>query len=183
MYNYSPVQTNTLPIKIKIKNLTWLTINKTLFRVTPAKGKLFRKFRVFLCRLFGANISYSASIHPTAILEYPWNISLGDCSSVGEKAWIYAIGSIHIGKFSNIGRDVYLLTGTHDIYSNTFSLITKEIIIGDGCWIATRALVLPGINIGNYSIVGAGAVVTKDIPSYSVVGGNPAKIIKQRVIK
>ena len=182
MSNYLPTQTNTLPIKTKVKNLLWLGINKTIFRLTPSKGKLFRLFRVSLCRLFGADISYNASIHPSAILEYPWNIQIADFSSIGEKAWIYAIETISIGKYTNIGKDVYLITGTHDISSNTFSLITKSISIGNGCWVATRAMVLPGVSVGDFSVVGAGSVVTKSVPSHMVVGGNPAITIKRREI-
>lgn len=182
MSSYRPIQTSTVPGNLKIKNLIWVCINKTLFRFTPSKGTIFRKFRVLLCRMFGAKISYSASIHPSASLEYPWNITIGDFSSVGEKAWIYAIGSISIGEYSNIGKEVYLITGSHDIQSNTFSLVTKEITIGNGCWIATRAMILPGISIGDYSVVGAGGIVTKSVSSHLVVGGNPAIVIKKRVI-
>lgn len=183
MPSYHPVQTSSIPKNLKMKNLVWVFVNKTLFRFTPSKGSVFRKFRVFLCRLFGARISYLASIHPSASIEYPWNITIGDYSSVGERAWIYAIGSISIGEYSNIGKEVYLITGSHDIQSSTFSLETKEIAIGNGCWIATRAMILPGISIGDYSVVGAGGIVTKSISSHLVVGGNPAKVIKHRVIE
>lgn len=89
---------------------------------------------------------------------------------------------IHIGEFSCIGKDVYLLTGSHDIEKSTFDLITRPIPIGDGCWIATASTILPGIHIGTYSVVAAGSVVCKSVESNSVVGGNPAKFIKKRII-
>lgn len=92
------------------------------------------------------------------------------------------MASIKIGKLSCIGKDVYLLTGSHDIEKSTFDLVTKPITIGDGCWIATAATVLPGVTIGDYSVVAANAVVCKDFEEYSVVGGNPAKFIKKRII-
>lgn len=89
---------------------------------------------------------------------------------------------ISIGDFSCIGKDVYLLTGSHDIEKDTFDLITRPITIGDGCWIATASTILPGISIGDYSVVAAGSVVCKSVDDNTVVGGNPAKFIKRRII-
>lgn len=90
---------------------------------------------------------------------------------------------ISIGELTCIGKDVYLLTGSHDIEKSTFDLLTKPVKIGMGCWIATAATVLPGIVIGDYCVVAANSVVIKDVEACSVVGGNPAKFIKKRIIK
>ena len=81
-----------------------------------------------------------------------------------------------------IGEDVRLLTGSHDIGSVHFDLVTKPISVGDAAWIATGAIILPGVTIGEGAVVAAGAVVTKDVEPWTVVGGNPAKFIKKRVI-
>lgn len=89
---------------------------------------------------------------------------------------------IVIGEFSCIGKDVYLLTGSHDIEKATFDLVTRPITIGNGCWIATDSTVLPGIDIGDYSVVAAGSVVCKQVENNTVVGGNPAKFIKKRIL-
>ena len=102
---------------------------------------------------------------------------------MGEKSWVYAMDNITVGELSCIGKDVYLLTGSHDICRSTFDLVTRPITIGDGCWIATASTVLPGVTIGDYSVIAAGSVVSKNVDSNSVVGGNPAKFIKQRIIK
>lgn len=149
----------------------------------PPVLTIFRKWRILLVRLFGGKVDWNASLHPTAVIDYPWNLSMGNKSSLGEKCWIYAMARIDIGELSCIGKDVYLLTGSHDISRNTFDLITKPITIGDGCWIATSSTILPGVQIGNYSVIAAGSVVAKSIDEYSVVGGNPAKFIKRRIIK
>lgn len=90
---------------------------------------------------------------------------------------------ISIGELSCIGKDVYLLTGSHDIECSTFDLVTRQITIGNGCWIATASTILPGVSVGDYSVVAAGSVVTKNVEEHSVVGGNPAKFIKKRIIK
>lgn len=104
-------------------------------------------------------------------------------ASLGEKSWVYAMAPISIGEYSCIGKDVYLLTGSHDIEKSTFDLIMRPISIGKGCWIATASTILPGITIGDYSVVAANSVVVKNVEPSTVVGGNPAKFIKKRVIK
>lgn len=93
------------------------------------------------------------------------------------------MNDINIDQLSCIGKDVYLLTGSHDIGSSTFDLVTRPITIGQGCWIATASTILPGVSIGDYSVVAAGSVVVKSIEEHSVVGGNPAKFIKKRIIE
>lgn len=128
-------------------------------------------------------MDWSASLHPSAVIDYPWYLRMGRKSSLGERCWVYAMADIHIGALSCIGKDVYLLTGSHDIERSTFDLITKPITIGDGCWVATAATILPGVSIGDYSVVAAGSVVTRNVEGQSVVGGNPAKFIKRREIK
>lgn len=181
--HYNPIQTNTMPLKCKLKNMVWKLVNKTLFRLSPSHFVLFRKYRILLIRLFGAKIDWNASLHPTAEIDYPWNLNMKNLSSLGEHCWIYAMAPISIGELTCIGKNVFLLTGTHEIEKSTFDLVTKPITIGNCCWIATSATILPNITIGNYSVVAANSVVTKNVDCNSVVGGNPAKFIKKRIIK
>lgn len=136
-----------------------------------------------MLRAFGAKISMSASIHPSAKIDYPWRLTMGDRSSLGEKAWAYCLNSITIGENSCIGKDVYLLTGSHDISSPNFNLVTKPITIGEDVWVATGSTVLPGIMLGDMTVVGASSVVVKSTEDNDVIGGNPAKFIKKREIK
>lgn len=107
---------------------------------------------------------------------------MGKLSSLGKDSWIYAMAPISMGEKCCIGKEVHLLTGTHDITKSTFDLIIKPIKIGDCSWIATRSTVLPGIKIGKYNVVAANSVVTKSTDDNVVVGGNPAKYIKKRVL-
>ena len=86
-----------------------------------------------MLKMFGAKVAWEASVHPTAKIEYPWNLTIGPLSSLGEKSWTYAMAPIKIGKKTCIGKEAYLITGSHNISSNHFELITKPIIIGNGC--------------------------------------------------
>ena len=108
---------------------------------------------------------------------------MGDRSSIADGAWAYCLDEIAIGNRVCISENVRLLTGSHDIASSRFTLLTKPIRIMDNVWIATGAIVLPGITIGEGAVVGAGAVVTKDVEAWMVVGGNPAHFIKHRKLE
>ena len=131
----------------------------------------------------GANIHKYASIARSCRIDYPWNLSIGELSSIGSGAWVYALDKIEIGKNVCIGENVRLITGSHDIVSPHFDLVTEPITICDNVWVATGAVVLPGVMIGEGAVVGACAVVTKDVEPWTVVGGNPAKFIKKRELK
>lgn len=136
-----------------------------------------------MLRSFGADVAWNASVHPKAVIDFPWNVTLGLRSMLDENSWTYALAKITIGEKSTIGKEVYLITGTHDISSPEFDLVVKPITIGSGAWVATRATILPGVEIGELAVVAAGAVVSKSVAPQEVVGGNPARIIKKREMR
>jgi len=111
-------------------------------------------------------------------------VHLGNNSSIGINAWLTAY--VRIGNDVLMARDVIILTANHrfdDISMPIHAQGTedyKPVVIEDDVWIGCRAIILPGVTIGKGSIIGAGAVVTKDVPPYSIVGGNPARVIRSR---
>lgn len=111
-------------------------------------------------------------------------MEIGDRSGVGINARIN--GKVIIGKDVMMGPECTIYTQNHlfdrlDIPMNKQGVsVEKPVIIGDDVWIGGRVTILPGVHIGNGAIIGAGAVVTKDVPDYAIVGGNPAKILKYR---
>jgi putative colanic acid biosynthesis acetyltransferase WcaF len=176
---FNPVQTTPFSLKTKIRIYLWKFVNSTVFRWIPNQ---IRKPRIFLLRLFGAELSNSVNISRTAIIELPWNLKMGHLSSLGDNSWIYCLDTIEIGDKCCIGKDVYLITGSHSVVSSQFELVTKPIKINDCCWIATGSYILPGITLGEFSVVGALSIVTKSTEKFDIVGGNPAKFIKKRQI-
>ena len=167
-------------LKTILLSKIWHAVNVTLFRWSW-RFSGFRRFllRVFRLRFEGEGMDFS----PSARIDCPWNIKIGSFSSVGNAAWVYALDNIEIGEKTCIGEHVKLLTGYHDIATRNFAFKTKPIRIGSACWLATAATILPGVTIGDGAVVAAGAVVTKDVEPWTVVGGNPAKFIKMRVMK
>ena len=183
MMEFRPIQTNPLPRREKIVQRSWEVLRKVVYGMSPFFARKWRRrWTVLAARLGGSGglLAESVSISRAARIDFPWNLDAGDLSSFCDGSWIYALDKIKIGKNVCIGEDVRLLTGTHDINSSTFKLVTKPIIIGDNVWIATGSTVLPGIVIGEGAVVGACSVVTKDVPAWTVVAGNPAKVVKKR---
>lgn len=185
---YNPVQTNQRPCREKTIQRLWEYVRVAVFGLSPWFA---RKWRVVWLNVFsslyrrseGTLISWNCSVARTARIDYPWNFAIGAQSSVGEHAWVYCLDKITIGMNCCIGEDVRLLTGSHDVTSPYFALVTKPITICDDVWIATGAIVLPGVTIGEGAVIGAGAVVTRDVEPWTVVGGNPTRVIKRRMLR
>ena len=92
----------------------------------------------------------------------------------------YTVAPITIGDNATVSQGVKLCTASHDITSKIMELTTDPIVIGSNAWVAGWSIVLPGVTIGAGAVVAAGAVVTKDVEPWTVIGGNPAKFIKKR---
>jgi acetyltransferase-like isoleucine patch superfamily enzyme len=122
------------------------------------------------------------AVHHTSSIYYPENIKRGKDVFPGDSQgnFIDARNGVEIGDFTNIGPHVGILSANHDLIDNTKFSNADPIRIGAFCWIGMGALILPGTELGDFTIVGAGAVVSSSFKEgYCVVAGNPAKIIKQ----
>ena len=106
-----------------------------------------------------------------------------DYSCLASDVDCYNVDIIEIGNYSTVSQGTFLCTASHDVMSNGHELITAPIIIGDNAWIGAKAYIGMGVNIGNGVVVGATASVYKSVEPWSVVGGNPAKFIKKRVLR
>jgi putative colanic acid biosynthesis acetyltransferase WcaF len=150
---------------------------KLLFRFSPRTCFGWRRF---LLRLFGAKIGKQVHIYNSAIIYMPWNLEVGEWSGIGEHALIYNLGKIIIGKSTTISHRAHLCAGSHDYTLPSLPLLKPPIVILDQAWICADAFIGPGIVVGKGAVVAARAVAMKNVPSWTVVAGNPARIIKQR---
>ncbi len=107
-------------------------------------------------------------------------LTVGDHTAIGDNAILYNIGPLTIGSHVTVSQLAHLCGGTHDYRVEEMPLIRSPINIGDHVWVCAEAFVGPWVNIGEGAIVGARAVVVRDVESLSVVCGNPAKVIKYR---
>jgi putative colanic acid biosynthesis acetyltransferase WcaF len=148
-----------------------------MFRFSP---RLLWGWRCFLLRSFGAKIGSNVHIHPSVRIFIPWNLEIGDWSSMGFNALIYNLGLVKIGEKVTISQRTHICAGSHDFRDPAMTLLKLPIFIGDEVWVCADAFVGPGVEVGDKAVIGARAVVMKDVAAGSVVGGNPAKVIGQR---
>ena len=137
-------------------------------------------FRRFVYRLSGMKIGHGTTIHMYTRFYDTTNISIGSDTVIGEHAVLDGRDKLEIGSHVALSTEVMIYNSEHDIESDTFKPINEPVIIDDYVFIGPRAIILPGVKIGRGAIVAAGAVVTKDVPPSSIVGGVPAKIIGER---
>lgn len=166
--------------KSKITVQLWWITYALFFRTSP---QVFYGWRRFLLRRFGAKIGKNVIIRPTAQITYPWKVSIGDYSWIGDEVVLYSLGNITVGKNAVISQRSYICTGTHDYNRVDFHIYAEDIIIKDQCWIATDVFVAPGITINEGAVVGARSTVINDLDAFSVYVGAPAKFIKKRQLE
>ena len=162
----------------KITVQLWWIVQATFFRLSPQFAYGWRRF---LLRSFGAKIGKGVIVRPSAKTTYPWKLSIGDHSWIGDEVVLYTLGEIEIGSDSVISQRSYICTGTHDYEAVDFRIYAEKITIGAKCWLATDVYVAPGVTIGDFTVVGARSSVFKDLPENMICIGNPAKPVKPRI--
>lgn len=164
-------------LRHRIAMLLWEYCWAVFCRWTP---KPFNRWRLLWLRLFGAKIHGLPFVHQRARIQIPWNVTLHDRASLGDRANVYSLGEIEIGARAVVAQEAYLCGGTHDLSDPNLPLQVAKITIGEDAFVAARAFIMPGIAVGARAVVGACSVVTKDVPPSTVVAGNPAVQIKTR---
>ena len=140
-------------------------------------------WRRCLLRLFGAKIGKNVIIRSSVNITFPWKVTIGDYSWIGDNAELYSLGEIEIGSNVVISQKSYLCAASHDYQKQDFPIWAKKITIEDECWLATDVYVAPGVTIGKGTVVGARSSVFEDLPSGKICMGSPAKMIKDRIIE
>lgn len=164
----------------KLKRLVWEIMWAVAFRPTPRW--CLNIWRRWLLGMFGAKVGKDVRMHGSVRVWQPWKLEIGENSWIDGDVGLYSVDLIRIGSNAVVSRGAYICTASHDISSERFELVTRPISIGDSAWIGARAIVMPGVKVGEGAVVAAGAVVTKDVEPWTVVGGNPARPIKRRVL-
>ena len=163
-------------IKKKIWEITWaLTISWL------PKGTM-KAWSRFIYRSFGAQLHRYSSIHPSAHIYMPWNLKMGPYSVIASGAHVLNAAPFIMGKNCVVSERAYICCASHNITSNAHEQINAPIVMGDRSWVAAEAFVMMGVTIGEGAVVGARAAVFKDVEPWTVVGGNPSKVIKKREI-
>jgi len=172
---------NSMSRSNQIRRMLW-TIIWTLF-ARPLPRSMGNSWKIFLLRLFGAKIDANAVIYSSVRIYQPWSLEMHEYSCLGPEVDCYNVGKIVIGAHSTVSQKTYLCAASHNIYSKHHELLYKPIIIERQAWIGADAFIGMGVTIGEGAVVAARATVLKNVESWTIVGGNPAKFIKKREIK
>jgi putative colanic acid biosynthesis acetyltransferase WcaF len=155
----------------------WWIVQDCLIRPSP---QFMYGWRRFLWRLFGAKIGHGVLIRPSARTTFPWKVSVGDRSWIGDRAELYSLAPITIGCDAVISQDAYLCAGSHDYTKIDFPLVAEPIIVEDEAWVASGAFVAQGVTIGRGAVIGARSVVLSSVPEGMICVGHPARPVKPR---
>jgi len=156
----------------------WWMAQATLFRWSP---QIAYGWRRWLLRRFGAKIGKGVQIRPTVEITYPWKLTIGDWSWVGDYVTLYTLGEIHIGDNAVVSQHSYICAASHDYSVPTFNIYDNPVHIEAEAWIAAGVFVAPGVRVGHGAVVGARSVVLKDVPPMMICAGHPAKAIRPRL--
>lgn len=136
--------------------------------------------RSFFYRQAGLSLPASSSIHWRAEFYAPENVTIGEHCTIGDTCFLDGRSGLTIKDCVNLGSHVRIYTREHDVQSPVFAETGGPVVIDDYAWVASHAIVLPGVTVGRGAVVAAGAVVTSDVPPFAIVGGVPAKVIGTR---
>lgn len=164
---------------ILFRRVLWM-LARPLFRCSPRPCFGWRRF---LLRCFGARIARNVHIYNNATIYYPWNLTVGEWSAIGEFVFIYNLGPVTIGRQVTLSLGAKLCAGSHDYTRADMPLLTPPIVIGDQSWICADAFVGPGVTVGEGAVIGARAVAMRDVAPWTVVAGNPAVEVKRREMR
>ena len=166
--------------KERIKRIIWCAVRAIAVKWLPPVF-CFGWVRT-IYRAFGAKVEKTAKIYPSADVFMPWNLEIGGWSTIGGRVHILNAAPFIVGHDCNVSERAYICCASHNIQSNAHEQVHKPIIMKDRSWVAAEAFIGMGVTIGEGAVVGARAAVFKDVEPWTVVGGNPAKFIKYRVI-
>ena len=183
----------------KDKNGKILSMGETVQKVFSRIGNIFLEFEVFILhiigmipshfirrffyRLGGIKIGKGSTIHTGARFYDPRNINIGDDTIIGEGVTLDGRAKLTIGSHVDVATEVMIFNSQHEVDSDNFTAYDRPVEIGDYVFIGPRAIILPGVKIGEGAIIAAAAVVSREVAPYAIVGGVPAKIIGERKLK
>lgn len=161
----------------KWKIALWYAVSIAFFRTAiPYPSRL----KAIMLRLFGANIGQGVIIKPSVIIKYPWKLSIGDHSWIGEQVWIDNLDEVTIGNHCCISQGAMLLCGNHNYKKPTFDLMIKPIVLEDGVWIGAQAILCQGVTCCANSILYVKSTATQKLIQDGIYQGNPATLLTIR---
>lgn len=168
---------NKLKFSDKIYRFVWSIFYLIFFKALPNKG--FNRLRIIILKIFGSSIGYGCRVASSAKIWMPKNLILHNYVAIAEDVDCYCVDIIEIGSYSTISQRSFLCTASHVIDRYDRPLVYKNIKIGEYAWVAAESFIGPGVKINNGGVALAKSLVIKNIDENTVVGGNPAIVLKK----
>ena len=162
----------------RARRLVWGFCYAILYRPSP---RPMHAWRSLLLRLFGAKMGPNTRFYPRGKVWAPWNLTCEEAACLGDDAEIYNPAPVHMGSHSIISQQAYICCATHDYNHPAFPLISFPSHLGAYSWVCARAVVMPGVNLGEGAVLGLASVATCDLEPWSVNVGVPARKVKVRL--
>ncbi len=175
-----------LSFRNRLLRVVWEGIRVLIFRPTP---RPFHQWRCIVLRLFGAKIEGPCYVYPSARVWAPWNLELGRHATLADNVDCYSVEKIRVGAYSTVSQYSFLCSASHDyrdpaiLSGPQMPLVAAPITIGDRVWITADVFIGPGVTVNDGAVVLARSTVTKDVPAWTVMAGNPAKIQGPRELR
>jgi putative colanic acid biosynthesis acetyltransferase WcaF len=167
--------------KEKLLRFFWSFLVWPIVRFIPFRPG--SKLRVLALRAFGAKIGSYCLVEPGCKIWMPWNLTMIEYVAIGRNVEIYNYGMVSIGRMTVVSQYCYLCTGSHDYTHPHMPLIWDNITLGSEAWVAAGTWILPGVSVGDGTVIGARSLVAKNLPAWSVCAGHPCKVVKPRIVK
>ena len=163
-----------------IKRTLWYFTN-AMFFLNPMFP--FRSPKPALLRLFGAKVGKGVVIHPAVNIKFPWKLTIGNNSWIGQHVWLDNLDSLTIGNNVVISQGAMIIQGSHDYKKIDYPTYSRPVVLEDGSWIGAGAIVTLGVTAHTHAVLAVGSVATKDLDAYMIYQGNPAKPVRERVME
>jgi len=169
----------TFSLGNRFKRAMWAITWLCFARWTPPPA---HRIRIALLRVFGAQVSWKAYVYPNVEIWAPWNLVIDDYGTLARNVICYNIAPIVVGKRAVVSQGAHLCTGSHDFLDPAFPLTARPIFIGRRAWVCADAFVGPGVTLGDGAILAAAGMAHRDLLPWSIYGGNPANLIRERPV-
>ncbi len=173
-----PTLAPAFPLRDRLARGLWNLCWALLYRTSP---RPFHAWRTMLLRLFGARLGPACHFYPHSKIWAPWKLVCEDRVTVGDDAELYNTSPLYLASHCIVSQGAYLCGATHDYNHAQFQLISLPMKVGAYAWICARAIVHPGVNVGNGAILGLGSMATRDLEPFGVYAGIPAQKMKERL--
>jgi putative colanic acid biosynthesis acetyltransferase WcaF len=167
----------SLPLGNRLARALWTVAHLLLVRASP---RPLHAWRAAIYRLFGATLGAHCHIYPAARVWAPWNLVCEDHVGIGDEAVIYNTLPLRLGSHCVISQQAYLCGATHDFEAAGFPMLSAPIVIGRHAWICARAVVGPGVTVGDGAVLGLASVTTRALEPWTVYAGAPARPTRKR---